>query len=136
MLHPAQTVTTSLTLAVTTDTGDGDLQAELRYDPADPLAVSLALGVEYGEPVVWTFARDLLAEGLTGPAGLGDITLEPARDLAGPELRITLATDCLATMTAPRDPIVAFLIESYAAVPSGTEMEHVDFDAELASLLG
>jgi Streptomyces sporulation and cell division protein, SsgA len=136
MLHPSQTVTTPLTLAVTTDSGDGDLQAELRYDPADPLAVSLALGIDCGDPVVWTFARDLLADGLLGPAGLGDITLEPARDLDGPELRITLATDCLATMTAPRDPIVAFLIESFVAVPAGSEMDYVDFEAEVAALLG
>jgi hypothetical protein len=31
---------------------------------------------------------------------------------------------------------VEFLVESFARVPSGTETEHVDFDAEIASLLG
>jgi hypothetical protein len=51
-------------------------------------------------------------------------------------LRITLATDCVATMLAPSDPVVEFLVESYARVPSGTEGEHVDFEAEIASLLG
>ena len=56
-------------------------------------------GTQCDEPVVWVFARDLLASGIAGSIGEGDITIEPAdRDV-----RITLATDCLATMLAPRN---------------------------------
>jgi len=136
MLHEAHTVTTPLTLAVSAITGDADVQAELRYDPSDPLAVSLAIGVECEEPVVWTFARDLLADGVNHASGMGDITVEPVVDSgAVREIRITLATDCLATMIAPRDRVVEFLVESFTAVPSGTEMDRVDLDAEIASLM-
>jgi hypothetical protein len=125
-----------LTLVVSAANGQAELPAELRYDAADPFAVTLAIGTECDEPVVWVFARTLLAAGIGGAVGEGDITVEPAKDLPGRQLRITLSTDCLATMVAPSDPIVEFLVESFARVPSGTETEHVDFDAEIASLLG
>src|SRR3954468_14910985 len=101
MLHLPRTITTPLALVVTTATGEAELDAELRYDPSDPFAVSLAIGVDCGEPVVWTFARDLLSSGVSAPAGEGDITIEPdaSRGFETERtLRITLATDCLATM--------------------------------------
>jgi hypothetical protein len=135
MLNSSRTVTTPLTLSVSAVTGEAELDAELRYDPADPLAVSLAIGTDCGEPVVWTFARDLLAAGVQEASGEGDITIEPASDLDSRELRITLATDCLATLLASRDRVVEFLVESYTVVASGAEFDSIDFDAELAAIL-
>ena len=132
MLNSSRTVTTRLTLTVSAATGDARLEAELRYDAGDPLAVSLAIGTQCDEPVVWVFARDLLASGITGPVGEGDITIEPAADA---EVRITLATDCLATLLAPRSRVAEFLIESFTQVPSGSEFAGVDIDAEIAALL-
>lgn len=135
MLHPSHTVTTPLTLAITAATGEADLAAELRYDPSDPFAVTLAIGVEYGEPVLWVFGRELLADGIRQAAGEGDITVEPAVDAVPSQIRITLATDCLATMLAPRDRVVEFLVESFTAVPSGCELDGMDLDAEIDALL-
>lgn len=138
MLHLPRTITTPLSLTVSTGTGEADLDAELRYDPADPFAVSLAIGVDCGDPVVWTFARELLAAGVNAPSGEGDITLEPDVSVGfGGErnLRITLATDCMATMLASTDRVVEFLVETYAVVPTGSELDRVDFDAEIAALL-
>jgi len=139
MLHSSRTITTPLPLFVTTGAGEAELNAELRYDPADPFAVSLAIGTECGEPVVWVFARDLLSAGVGSPQGEGDITIEPdfATDLDSDErmLRITLATDCLATMTAPASQIVEFLVETFTVVPTGSELDRVDLDAEIAALL-
>jgi hypothetical protein len=140
MLHLPRTITTPLSLVVSTGTGEAELDAELRYDPADPFAVSLAIGVECGEPVVWTFARDLLSAGVSAPTGEGDITIEPdpasALDNDARQLRITLATDCLATMLASSDSVVEFLVETYAIVPTGSELDRVDLDSEIAALLG
>jgi hypothetical protein len=136
MLHPASTVTTPLTLMVSAETGNAEIAAELRYDPSDPLAVCLAIGVECLEPVLWYFGRDLLADGVSRPTGVGDITVEPATGSEGREVRITLATNCLATMIAPRDKVIEFLVESFTAVPSGCELDGVDIDAELAALFG
>ena len=139
MLHLPRTITTPLSLVVATGTGEAELDAELRYDPADPFAVSLAIGVECGEPVVWTFARDLLAAGISTPTGEGDITIEPdhasAMDDNERMLRITLATDCLATMLTSTHRVVEFLVETYAVVPTGAELDRVDMDAEIAALL-
>jgi Streptomyces sporulation and cell division protein, SsgA len=135
MLHPSHTVTTPLTLAISAATGEAELAAELRYNPRDPFAVSLAIGVEFGEPVIWVFGRDLLANGVREVSGEGDITVEPATDSENHQIRITLATDCLATMLAPRDTVVEFLVDSFTAVPSGCELDSIDIDAEIATLL-
>jgi hypothetical protein len=138
MLHLPRTITTPLTLTVATGNGEAEICGELRYDPNDPYAVSLAIGVECGEPVIWTFARDLLSAGVTAPAGEGDITIEPAHNDVPREervLRITLATDCLATMLVNNDRVVEFLVESFALVPTGTELDRVDLDAEIEALL-
>jgi hypothetical protein len=122
-------------LTVSASTGDARLEAELRYDPSDPLAVSLAIGTQCDEPVIWVFARDLLSAGIAGATGEGDITIEPANEDGEQEIRITLATDCLATLLAPRDRVAEFLIETFTRVPSGAEFDTVDFDAEIAALL-
>jgi Streptomyces sporulation and cell division protein, SsgA len=138
MLHLPRTITTPLSLTVSTGTGEAELDAELRYDPADPFAVSLAIGVDCGDPVIWTFARELLAAGVNRPAGEGDITVEPdmGEGFGGErQLRVTLATDCMATMLASTDRVVEFLVETYAVVPTGAELDRVDFDAEIAALL-
>jgi hypothetical protein len=137
MLHLPKTVTAPVTLLVSAATGEAELAAEFRYDAADPFAVSLVIGVGCSDPVVWIFARDLLQAGTSGPTGEGDITIEPAgRHLGQRVMRITLATDCLATMLVSTDRVVEFLVESYAVVPSGAELDHVDLDAEIDALLG
>jgi Streptomyces sporulation and cell division protein, SsgA len=136
MLHPLRTVTTPLTLFLSAVTGDSEIAAELRYDPSDPLAVALAIGVESAEPVVWIFGRDLLALGVRQASGEGDITVEPTSDSDRRDIRITLATNCVATMVAPRDRIVEFLVESFTVVASGCEFDRIDVDAEIAALLG
>jgi hypothetical protein len=138
MLHLPRTITTPVSLCVSTGAAaDAELDAELRYDPSDPFAVTLAIGTESLDPVVWTFARELLAAGVSAPAGEGDITIEPDPASGQPrQLRITLATDCLATMLVSTDRVVEFLVESYGLVPTGTELDRVDLDAEIAALLG
>jgi hypothetical protein len=118
MLQMPSTITKPLALTVTTGNGEADLTGELRYDPADPFAISLAIGTECGEPVIWTFARDLLSAGVSAPSCEGDITIEPDLSEGAEErvLRVTLATDCLATMLISTD--------------------RVDLDSEIAALLG
>ena len=139
MLHPARTITMPLLMLVVTGGGEAELDAELRYDPADPFAVSLAIGLECGEPVIWTFARDLLSAGISQPSGEGDITIEPdfASDLDSDErlTRVTLATDCLATMLTPTNNVVEFLVETFTVVPTGSELDRIDWDAEISALL-
>ncbi len=114
------------------------VRTHLRYAADDPWAVRVAFqtgaGIDGG--VEWTFARQLLSEGLAGPCGDGDVRVWPA--LKGHDRVVHLA------MTSPsgsalfeidRDDVVEFLQQTCEAVPMGTEEDVVDLDAEIASLL-
>lgn len=60
--------------------GHQQCSVDLEYDSADPFAVSAVI---YGtDPVRWTFARDLLHEGLIGDAGIGDVRFRHAAHVA------------------------------------------------------
>ncbi|MFE2738809.1 SsgA family sporulation/cell division regulator, partial [Streptomyces sp. NPDC059349] len=50
----------------------------LRYEPTDPYVVRAAFFADTDEPVEWVLGRDLLADGLRGSAGCGDIRIWPA----------------------------------------------------------
>ena len=59
-----------------------DLPASLGYDPRDPWAVAITFGGPE-EQVRWIVGRDLLLQGVTDPAGEGDILLWPSIDENG-----------------------------------------------------
>src|SRR3569832_2306621 len=71
-------VETSLRL-VAPDATALPVRASLRYDPEDPYAVHVLFHAESagGEPVSWSFARELLFTGLDEPAGIGDVRVWP-----------------------------------------------------------
>jgi len=58
------------------------ISADLRYRPSDCLAATLVLRAPDGTEVPWTFGWELLARGLTGPAGEGDVRVRPVRGAA------------------------------------------------------
>ena len=58
------------------------LEGELSFDPADPYAVTMHLEARSGS-VTWTFARELLAEGLFDPSGDGDVQVWPCLSNTG-----------------------------------------------------
>ena len=115
--------------------------ADLRYSADDPWAVRVAF--QTGAPsddndgvVEWMFARQLLTDGIAGTVGEGDIRVWPA--MAGGERVINLAMASpsgSALFEIDRDALVEFLQQTYLAVPTGTEEDVVDLDAELALLL-
>jgi hypothetical protein len=53
------------------------LVASLFNSADDPYAIRMAFHVGLDEPVEWIFARDLLAAGLKGAAGEGDVRVWP-----------------------------------------------------------
>lgn len=118
------------------------VQAGLSYEIDDPYAVTVAFhtGGDDGqaqETVCWTFARSLLADGLTAPVGAGDVEVWPGMSGDEQVLCLSLTSPCgSALFEAPIDGLVAFLGQTYRAVPAGTESELVDVDVELARLLG
>ena len=116
------------------------------YDAGHPFEVRLVFadhcphqeetdGTE--EPVTWFAARELMTEGLTAESGVGDLVLAPiAHPAGGGWLRLTLRNEELtAHLRLPRADVAAFVADVWRLVPAGTELEHVDIDAELAVLL-
>ena len=116
------------------------LVARLFYSDEDPYALSIAFEVGLDKPVEWIFARDLLAMGIEGHEGLGDVTAWPSADseggAPGSVLHIELSSPRgQAHFEAPAREISDFLGRTYQIVPAGEESEHIDIEAELNDLL-
>ncbi|MDX6286180.1 MAG: hypothetical protein QOG53_1665 [Frankiales bacterium] len=129
-------ISTALTLSLVLP-GDEPLpvDASLEYDGSDPFAVHLDIAAGDGM-VRWSLARELLTEGVEGPAGMGDVRIIPIGGTHGRRVRIVLTSpDGAATLEAPLTEMVEFLAATYAAVPSGTESELMDVDTLVAQLL-
>ena len=128
MPRPAAAVSADLSLVLMVP-GAAPLaiRARASYDAADPWAVQ----------VVWTFARELLADGLSAQVGDGDVRIGPATGRPGsPEVCIALsAPSGSALFKAPTAQVARFLDLAYERVAPGDETSHADFDAELAYLL-
>lgn len=117
------------------------VRAGLSYDATDPYAVTVAFHTGAGgngDVVQWTFARQLLTDGVTAPVGQGDVQVWPAHDAADtPVVCLSLSSPSgKALFELPVSELVEFLTMTYAAVATGSESEHIDLDAELAALLG
>ena len=117
------------------------VKAGLSYDVADPYAVTVAFHTGVGgngDIVQWTFARQLLTDGVAAPVGQGDVQVwpSPGGDNGGAVCLSLSSPSGKALFEMPVSELVEFLTMTYAAVPTGSESEHVDLDAELAVLLG
>lgn len=113
--------------------------AGLRYDVVDPWAVRVAFhtGGDDDGVVEWMFARQLLTDGVAGPVGEGDVRVWPATHGVDRVVNLAMASPSgSALFEIDRDALVEFLQQTYVAVPTGSESEVVDLDAELALLLG
>jgi Streptomyces sporulation and cell division protein, SsgA len=120
------------------------LVASLFYSGDDPYAVRMAFHVGTDEPVEWIFARDLLASGMTGPAGEGDVRAWPSPASSDGDsegdgetvLNIVLSSPFgQALFEAPMTAMAEFLHRTYDAIPAGHEGDFIDIGGELDSLL-
>ena len=108
----------------------------LRYDPADPYAVTAGFQVGTAEVVSWTFARQLLADGLQALTGGGDVQVWPSSADHSPVVCLSLSSPSgEALFEVPQTGLADFLSQTYDVVAYGSEAAHVDVDAELALLL-
>ena len=115
------------------------VRAGLRYDVGDPYAVQVAFHTGAsgsGESVEWTFARSLLSDGVSAPVGDGDVQVWPSSSAGLSVICLSLSSPSgKALFEVPPPELVEFLAETYSAVPSGSEGDYVDVEAELALLL-
>ena len=133
------TVRTELELRLVVPGGPSlPVLADLRYSADDPWAVRVAFQtrVEGDGVVEWMFARQLLTDGISATAGEGDIRVWPATSGGERVINLAMASPSgSALFEIDRDEVVEFLQQTYLAVPTGSEGEVVDIDAELALLL-
>ena len=115
------------------------VMAAMTYDSADPYAVTVGFhtgAADAADIVEWTFARQLLNEGVTAPVGQGDVQVWPCSGDADPVVCLSLSSPSgKALFEVPVPELIEFLAMTYAAVPTGSESDYVDVDAELMSLL-
>jgi hypothetical protein len=137
MINSSATVSAELGLSlVVPDHGAVPLVASLHYSADDPYAIRMSFHVGTDEPVEWIFARDLLAVGLEGPAGEGDVQVWPTEDHGRELLNIALSSPFgEAHFEAPRASTANFLSRTYEVIAPGHESDYVDVDSELDELL-
>ncbi len=112
--------------------------ADLRYASDDPWAVRVAFqtGGEGDGIVEWMFARQLLTDGVAGAVGEGDVRVWPSMSGGDRVISLAMASPSgSALFEIDRDALVEFLQQTYVAVPTGSEQDVVDLDAELALLI-
>ncbi|CAJ65117.1 MULTISPECIES: SsgA family sporulation/cell division regulator [Frankia] len=114
------------------------VRAVFGYDPADPIAVTLTLGGVIGTgPVVWRFARRLLADGARRPVGLGDVRVRPIVLRGQPALALCLCgTSGTAELELPAREVAAFLWRTYAMVSADAEAATIDWAGEFRFMPG
>ncbi|MEU2262632.1 SsgA family sporulation/cell division regulator [Streptomyces sp. NPDC019645] len=110
--------------------------ARLTYRGDDAYAVHITFHIGSEQPVHWTFARELLVEGVFRACGEGDVRVWPTKDDGRSVIHIALSSpDGDALLEAPSAQLSAWLERTLRAVPPGTESEHLGFEAGLAELL-
>ncbi|MGW0813727.1 SsgA family sporulation/cell division regulator [Streptomyces viridiviolaceus] len=111
--------------------------ARLGYLTDDPYAVHITFHIGSVHPVHWTFARDLLVEGVFRACGHGDVRVWPSKaDGRSVVLMALSSPDGDALLQAPTAQVSAWLERTLRAVPPGTEGGQLGIDDGLAELLG
>ncbi len=137
-MNPIASVSTELELRLVVPGGPSlPVLAGLRYQADDPWAVRVTFqtGGDEDGTVEWMFARELLTNGVRETVGEGDVRVWPS--IADGERVVNLAMASpsgSALFEIDRDALVEFLQQTYLAVPTGSEEDVVDLDAELALL--
>jgi hypothetical protein len=131
------TVSAELGLSlVVPEHGAVPLVASLDYCADDPYAIKMSFHVGADEPVEWIFGRELLAAGLEGPGGEGDVQVWPDDSDGADILNIALSSPFgEARFEAPLSELAEFLRSSYSIVPAGAESDFIDVDRELDEML-
>jgi hypothetical protein len=139
-MNPIASVSTELELRLVVPGGPSlPVLAGLRYQADDPWAVRVTFqtGAEDDATVEWMFARQLLTDGVRHTVGEGDVRVWPGAVDGERVVNLAMASPSgSALFEIDRDALVEFLQQTYLAVPTGSEEEVVDLDAELALLLG
>jgi hypothetical protein len=106
--------------------------AYLRYEVHDPFAVCVSFDAGTSERIEWTFARELLDQGLWQATGDGDVKIWPR---GGAVFLALCSPSGRAVLETPRPALADFVSRTQRLVPAGKESDFVDLDRELNALL-
>ncbi|MFF4588871.1 SsgA family sporulation/cell division regulator [Streptomyces sp. NPDC001388] len=110
--------------------------ARLGYRVDDPFAVHVTFHIDSEHPVHWTFARELLVEGVFRPCGHGDVRVWPTKAEGRSVVLMALSSPGgEALLQAPAAQVSAWLERTLRVVPPGWEGERLGLDEGLAELL-
>ncbi|WP_433547442.1 SsgA family sporulation/cell division regulator [Streptomyces sp. CA-294286] len=110
--------------------------ARLVYRTDDPFAVHITFHIGSDYPVCWTFARELLIDGVFRPCGHGDVRIWPTKVAGSSVVCVALTSPEGDALLEASSPVVsAWLERTLAMVPPGTESERLGLDDALAELL-
>ncbi|TLS42888.1 SsgA family sporulation/cell division regulator [Streptomyces montanus] len=110
--------------------------ARLSYRTDDPYAVHITFHIGSDHPVRWTFARELLVEGVFRPCGHGDVRVWPTKACGRAVVLMALRSpDGDALVAAPAAQVSLWLERTVRAVPPGSETEQLCVEDGLTALL-
>ncbi|MGY5032946.1 SsgA family sporulation/cell division regulator [Streptomyces sp. 900116325] len=112
------------------------LPAGFHYHRSDPYAIRLSIGSASAGTVDWVFALSLLEEGMSQPAGIGDVLISPHFSPYRSVVRIVIRSRVgSAVLHVAASTVADFLDHAHRLVPSGSEGRYVDIDRAVALLL-
>jgi hypothetical protein len=120
-----------------------EVPALLCYEASDPFAVRIAFG-DVGDDgaagpedggIAWLVSRELMQSGLDRPSGDGDVRIWPAHGATDVLFLHLRAPSGEALFELSRATVTAFLRQTEALVPTGSESALLDMDDELYVLL-
>jgi hypothetical protein len=115
--------------------GTTPVRSRWSYRSDQPYTVTAAFQTDRDRWVEWVFSRDLLAEGLNGPAGFGDVRLQPEAD---DELYLLVleieSPEGYARLELDHDRVAGFLAATTRIVALGEESAHFDVDGLIDEL--
>ncbi|MFJ1803435.1 MULTISPECIES: SsgA family sporulation/cell division regulator [unclassified Streptomyces] len=110
--------------------------ARLTYRTDDPYAVHIAFHIGSESPVHWTFARELLVEGVFRPCGHGDVRIWPTKVAGSSVICVALTSpDGDALLEVNSAAVAAWVERTLRVVPPGSEGDRLGLDEALAELL-
>ena len=129
MRHHSVIARTGMTLIA--EAADIEVDAELNFHSRDPFAVRVVFSVASAPAVEWVFSRELLINGLSAPAGTGDVQVFPCHDGIVFELN---SPSGRARLLADPEVLTSFAQDTMNVVPLGAEFRYFDLDQEIALL--
>jgi len=115
--------------------GTTPVRSRWSYRADHPFTVVAAFQTERDRWVEWVFSRELLAAGLTEPAGLGDVRFSPLEERGLHMLVVEIESpEGYALLELDHASVADFLAATEGLVPLGGEEEHFDVDALIDEL--